>query len=140
MDFEYLDEITSDQLFRAYGSTLAKVFQNAAKAMFGVMYDLDEVSLDQEVEVAASGNDEEQLLYDWLSNLIIEFEVEGVFFADFSIASIDTTSEDGIHLKGVAKGSTKMPELRTHVKGVTFHRFSLERVNNRYVATVVVDV
>lgn len=140
MEYEYPDEITSDQLFRAYGETLPEVFQNAAKAMFGVMYDLVDVSIDQEIEVNASGDDNEQLLYDWLSNLLIEFEVEGVFFADFSITSIESAPEKGFRLKGLAKGSTKMPELRTHVKGVTFHRFSLERVNNRYVATVVVDV
>ncbi len=140
MEYEYLDEITSDQLFRAYGSTLPEVFRTAAKAMFGVMYDLDEVQADREVEVSATGNDEEQLLYDWLSNLLIEFEVVGVFFAEFTNIIIKEVPNVGFQLKGIAKGDQKMPELRTHVKGVTFHRFSLERVNNRYVATVVVDV
>ena len=140
MDFEYFDEITSDQLFRAYGSSLPEVFRNAARAMFGVMYDLEEIVLDHEIEVCAVGIDEKHLLYDWLSNLLLEFEVEGVFFADFSITTIEETPKEGFQLIGIAKGSQKMPELRTQVKGVTLHRFSLERVNNRYIATVVVDV
>ena len=140
MEFEYFDEITSDQLFRAYGSSLPEVFRTAAKAMFGVMYDLEEVKFDTEVEVKAQGVDEEHLLYDWLSNLLIEFEVEGVFFADFTITSIEEKSDEGFHLTGIAKGGHEMPELRTHVKGITLHRFSLERVNNRYTATVVVDI
>ncbi len=127
-------------MFRAYGSTLPEVFRSAARAMFGVMYDLDEVKLDHEVKVCASGVDEEHLLYDWLSNLLLEFEIQGVFFADFSITSIKKTAEEEFQLVGIAKGSQKRPELRTHVKGVTFHRFALERVNNRYIATVVVDV
>lgn len=140
MEFEYLDEITSDQLFRAYGSSLPEVFRTAAKAMFGVMYDLEEVNIDSEVPVRAQGIDEEHLLYDWLSNLLIEFEVEFVFFADFAVTSIEEKSDERFHLTGIAKGGREMPELRTHVKGVTLHRFSLERVNNRYTATVVVDI
>jgi SHS2 domain-containing protein len=140
VEFEYFDEITSDQMFHAYGSTLPEVFRNAARAMFGVMYDLEGIGLDCEVEVSAIGVDEKHLLYDWLSNLLLEFEVEGVFFADFSINSIKETPEGKLQLLGTAKGSQNMPELRTHVKGVTLHRFSLERVNNRYMATVVVDV
>lgn len=140
MEFEYSDEITSDQLFHAYGSTLPEVFRNAGKAMFGVMYDLEEVKLDHEIKVRAEGSDEEALLYNWLSNLLLEFEVEGVFFADFSIDFIEEKPEVGFQLVSMAKGSCEMPELRTHVKGVTLHRFSLERVNNGYKATVVVDV
>jgi SHS2 domain-containing protein len=90
--------------------------------------------------VKAEGVDEQHLLYDWLSNLLLEFEVEGVFFADFSINSIEEKSGEGFQLVSTAKGGQKIPELRTHVKGVTLHRFSLERVNNGYKATVVVDV
>lgn len=140
MKFEYFDEITSDQLFRAYGSTLPEVFEHAAMAMFGVMYDLEEVRIEDQVKVEAKGSDKEKLLYDWLSNLLLEFEVEGVFFAEFSVKAINESPEKELHLIGTAKGSRKMPELRTHVKGVTFHRFALERVNNQYIATVVVDV
>lgn len=140
MEFEYSDEITSDQLFRAYGPTLPEVFRAAARAMFGVMYDLEEITLETEIKVSAQGRDEEHLLYDWLSNLLLEFEVECVFFADFAITSIEKTANGKLQLLGIAKGTQKMPELRTHVKGVTLHRFSLQRVNNRYMATIVVDI
>jgi SHS2 domain-containing protein len=138
--FEYPDEITSDQMFRAFGQTLQELLINAAMAMFGVMYDLEEIEPEIAIKVEATGIDKEKLLYDWLSNLLIEFEVEGVFFTSFSIESLKKTPETEFHVIGTAKGSRKMPELRTHVKGVTLHRFALERVKNEYVATVVVDV
>jgi SHS2 domain-containing protein len=127
-------------MFRAYGSTLPEVLEHAAMAMFGVMYDLEEIKIEDQVLVEAKGLDKEKLLYDWLSNLLIEFEVEGIFFAEFNVNMIKESPENGFQLTGTAKGSRKMPELRTHVKGVTFHRFTLERINNQYVATVVVDV
>lgn len=127
-------------MFRAYGTTLPEVFEHAAMALFGVMYDLEEIKIENQVEVEATGLDKEKLLYGWLSNLLLEFEVEGVFFAEFSVKEINESPEKELHLTGIAKGSQTMPELRTHVKGVTLHRFALERVNNQYIATVVVDV
>ena len=127
-------------MFRAYGQTLQEVFINAAKAMFGVMYDLEEVQIEASVKVSAKGESLEQLLYDWLSNLLIEFEVEGVFFKDFTIDTFEEQSGSSFQITGQAMGGRSMPELQTHVKGVTFYRFALERVNNQYIATVVVDV
>ena len=127
-------------MFRAYGQTREEVFINAAKAMFGVMYDLEEVQIETSIQVTAQGETLEQLLYDWLSNLLIEFEVEGVFFKEFTIDAFKEQSDQPFHLIGQAMGGRTMPELQTHVKGVTFYRFALERINNRYIATVVVDV
>ncbi|MDO8055601.1 MAG: archease [Candidatus Hermodarchaeota archaeon] len=140
MDYEYPDEITSDQMFRAYGKTLQEVFINAAKAMFGVMYDLNEVQIETSIQIKAEGETLENLLYNWLSNLLIEFEVEGVFFKDFTIDAFEKRSGPLYELTGRAMGGHAMPELQTHVKGVTFYKFALERVNNQYIATVVVDV
>lgn len=138
--YEYLDEVTSDQMFRAYGQTLEEVLVHAAMAMFGVMYDLEEVAIEDSVDVEALGSSEEWLLYNWLSNLLVEFEVECVFFADFSVDTINQVEGEKLHVIGSARGSRIMPQLQTHVKGVTLHRFSLEKSDNQFVATVVVDV
>jgi SHS2 domain-containing protein len=140
MRYEYLDEVTSDQIFKAYGYTLEEVLVNAAMAMFGVMYNLEEIVVEDSINVEAMGSSEEKLLYNWLSNLLVEFEVEGVFFADFSVDSVNQLEDNTLHAIGTARGSRNMPQLQTHVKGVTLHRFSLEKINNQFVATVVVDV
>ena len=140
MQYEYFDEITSDQLFRAYGKSVPEVFENAAKAMFGIMYDLEKIKIEEALKVEAKGEDEKQLLYRWLSNLLIEFEVEGIFFANFSIDEVKRDAGNAYYLIGTAEGSRTIPELRTAVKGVTFHRFALEKLEGRYVATVVVDI
>ncbi len=138
--YEYFDDITSDQMFRAYGKDLPEVLEHAAMAMFGIMFDLEGVEKEEEVIVEAMGTSEELLLFDWLSNLLFEFEVKYVFFADFKVKTIDRDEEENLHITGSASGSLKPQERRTHVKAVTFHRFSLEKIDNRYVATVVVDV
>lgn len=138
--FEYVDEITSDVMFRAYGEDLGEVMVNAALAMFGVMYDLEKIPLEEEVKIEISGSSEEWLLYEWLSNLLLEFEVEGIFFSQFAVEDIKREGE-GLRATGIARGSsTHTPPIQTQVKGITLHRFSLKRTDNRYVATVVVDI
>lgn len=138
--YEYLDEITSDQIFRAYGSSLSEVFVNAAMAMFGVMYDLNEIQIDEFIQVEASARTEERLLYHWLTNLLFEFEVEGIFFSEFTIDTFNRNDNDTLHVIGTAKGSRIMPQIITQVKGVTLHRFRLEKTKDQYIATVVVDI
>jgi len=138
--YEYLDDVTSDQMFRAYGKTLEEVLVHAAMAMFGVMYNLEEVEVEESVEIEANGTSEEQLLYNWLSNLLAEFDIEGVFFADFSVDSINRIEGEKIQVFGTASGSLIMPQLNTYIKGVTLHRFSLEKCDNQFIATVVVDI
>jgi SHS2 domain-containing protein len=138
--YEYPDEITSDQMFRAYGSSLSEVLVNAAMAMFGIMYDLDEIQIDESIVVKASGKTEERLLYNWLSNLLIEFEVEGVFFSEFTIDTFNRDADDTMRVTGTAKGSRMMPQIITQVKGVTLHRFRIEKTKDQYIATVVVDI
>jgi SHS2 domain-containing protein len=138
--FEYVDEITSDQMFRAYGENLPEVLVNAAMATFGVMYDLAEVEVERQVKIKATGSTEEQLLYNWLSNLLAEFDVQGIFFADFSIQRVERDKQGNLRATGKAGGSRRSPQVRTLVKGITLHRFALERSGHQYVASVVVDV
>lgn len=138
--YEYFDDITSDQMFKAYGKDLPEVLEHAAMAMFEIMFDLEGVEKEEEVIVEAVGSTEELLLFDWLSNLLFEFEVNFVFFAHFKINAIKLDEEGNLYVKGTAYGTLKPQERRTHVKAVTFHRFRLEKIDNRYIATVVVDV
>ena len=74
------------------------------------------------------------------SNLLAELDVQGMFFADFSIKRIERDKNGNLHALGEAGGSRKSPQLRTLVKGITLHRFALERSDGRYKASVVVDV
>lgn len=138
--FEYIDEITSDQMFLAYGESLPEVLVNAAMATFGVMYDLAKVKVEKHVKVEATGTTEEQLLYSWLSNLLAEFDVRGIFFAHFSIQRVEQDKKGGLLARGEAAGSRNPPQVRTLVKGIALHRFALERTDGKYKASVVVDV
>ncbi|MFX0211880.1 MAG: archease, partial [Candidatus Hodarchaeota archaeon] len=118
--YEFIDLTTSDVAFRAYGLSLEEVFCNAAKAMFSVMVDLNMVPPDEQVKVEVDARTEESLLYSWLSDLLLEAEVNGYFFSSFRVEKI-WNENDRFHLKGIGLGSEAKEELlETLVKGVTY--------------------
>ncbi len=138
--FEFLDLTTSDVAFRAYGESLEEVFCNAAQAMFSIMFDLNMVPDNEQVEILIEAQTEEDLLYAWLSDLLFEAEVNGYFFSSFQIDKVWSENER-FHCKGKGLGSEARQDLlQTLVKGVTYHQFSLKKEHDKYAATVVVDI
>ncbi|MHA2233659.1 MAG: archease [Candidatus Hodarchaeales archaeon] len=141
MSFRYLDDLTSDVAFEARGESLEELLATVAKAMLNIMYDLDEVEPAKSLFVSITGDDAEHLLHRWLSELLFQFEVENMHFCEFRDISIRPTS-DGLSVEGELWGEEADPTLmKTHVKGVTYHKFSVRQEKaSEWVATVVVDI
>ena len=68
--FEAIDLIPGEAAFRAYGSTLAELFRNAALALFSVMGDLKAIDPKQERIISLNDASVERLLLDFLSVLV----------------------------------------------------------------------
>ncbi len=139
MDYEFLD-ITSDVMFRAYGTDEPGLFENAATAMFSVICDIDSVRPEKVVEISVTGDGLEELLFEWLSRLITESEIEEMFFSEFRVEGINKKDE-AFKLKGWAFGENAAVEKGgTLVKGVTYYGFKIEKKEDKYVATVTLDI
>jgi SHS2 domain-containing protein len=139
MDYEFLD-ITSDVMFRAYGADERELFENAAKAMFSVICEIGSVQPEKEVAISVTGEGLEELLYEWLSRLLTESEIEEMFFAEFRVKEI--YKKDGVFtLGGLALGEDATVEKgATLVKGVTYYEFKIEEKEGKLIATVTLDI
>ncbi|GBE18726.1 hypothetical protein BMS3Abin16_01332 [archaeon BMS3Abin16] len=139
MDYEFLD-ITSDVMFRAYGANEAELFINAGRAMFSVICEIESVKPEKTVEITVSAEGVEELLFEWLSRLLTESEIEEIFFSEFLVDEI--REKDGQHtLKGRALGEDASVEKGgTLVKGVTYYSFKIEEKEDMLVATVTLDI
>ncbi len=123
-DFEILNH-TADVGIIAYGADLKQAFANAAKGLFSLITDLDEVKevLHRDAELTAT--DEESLLVEWLNELIYQFDTEGIIFKRFDIARLDNT-----RLKARSYGEKvdkSRHRLKTGVKAATYHMLKVER-------------
>ena len=134
--YKFLDEIKSDIMWEAYGKDLKELFANSAEALFSVICKVDKVKAKEVREVSVEGKDLSETLWNWLSALIAEVDVEEMFFSKFEIISVDEK-----HVKAKIYGSSIQPELgETVVKSLTNHRYNVEKNSKGYKATISVDI
>lgn len=130
--FEEIDH-TADWAFRAYGSTLKELFENAAYALFALEGALDTPpTLSREVQ--AQGIDLEALLVNWLSELLFLQETRRETYQKFEITSLSDTA-----LTAAVRGAHTQP-ITKFIKAVTYHDLKIEQTDKGWQATIVVDV
>ncbi len=138
--YEYLPH-PADVRFSAYGSTLEEVFEQAAYAMFHVIIDTTTLNPERSVDIKLESEGLENLLYDYLSELLYLFEVEEIVFGQFRVDSIEKADGSYI-LHGQASGENLNLErhsFETEVKAVTYHQLEVTKEKDGYSAHVIVD-
>jgi len=123
-DFEIVDH-TADVGIIAYGADISQAFANAARALFSLITELDDVEeiLHRDIELTAP--DQESLLVEWLNELICLFDVENILFKRFDITKLNNTQ-----LKARSYGEkvdSSKHKLKTGVKAATYHMLKVEK-------------
>ena len=123
-DFEIINH-TADVGIVAYGADMSLAFANAARALFSLITDLDDVVevLHRDVELTAP--DEEGLLVKWLNELIYLFDTENILFKRFDIIQLNNTQ-----LKARSygeKADKSKHKLKTGVKAATYHMLKVNK-------------
>ena len=136
--YEYLEH-TADVYIKAVGKSLKEAFENAGKATTAVMTDIEKVEPIKSITVEIEAENLEELLYQWLEEIIFRFDAEGLLISKFEVREI---AEDGSILKGIIKGEEFDPEKHTQqlgVKAVTYHMMEINR-NGKVILKFVLDV
>jgi SHS2 domain-containing protein len=126
-DYEFLEH-TADVYIAAYGGTLAEAFENAALAMFETMTDTKKVKPKVEEPVKAEGRDKQALLYSWLEQLLLLFDLKGLVFSRFKVSNIEKAG-DAYKLTAKVYGEKFDPKKHSQkvgVKAVTYHRMKIK--------------
>ena len=79
---------TADIGIVAYGKDLNKLFENAAFGMFSVLTDISLVKQSGELKVKAAGMDRENLLVNWLNELLYQAGKRKMLFSGFRLDKI----------------------------------------------------
>jgi len=134
--FEIIEH-TADVGIIAHGATLSQTFANAARALFSIITELDNVAevLHRDIELVAP--DQESLLVAWLNELIYLFDTENVLFKRFEISELNNT-----RLKARSYGERvdkSRHELKTGVKAATYHMLRIDK-GDGWQAQVLFDI
>lgn len=131
-------EHTADIGLRAFGATLEEVFAEAGHAMFSVIVQqLDEVRTTATVEIDLAAERLDDLLHDWLAELLYHFDAHRMVFKKYELKIVDG------RLRGWAHGEPLDPSrhlLGMEIKAVTYHELKLEASADGWAAEVIVDL
>jgi SHS2 domain-containing protein len=135
MPFEIADH-RADVGIRVRGKTLAELFADAAGGMFFVISEQPPEGWPESHTVELEAMDTEQLLVDWLSELLYLFEVKKFFTIDAEFEFIEPT-----RLKAKVNGlRTRGMSFDTEVKAVTHHMLSVDRTLNGFETVIYFDL
>ncbi len=137
--YQYLDTTTGDAEFLVRANSLGGLLEESGRALVGLMYDRKMLNQEKEIEIEVDGGNPEELLYNWLTEILFTQDVENVFFKDFNVEISEKDKKIIAKAKCVVQhGDPKLVE--AHVKAVTYHNFYVKQADGRWEARVVVDM
>lgn len=137
-----LDDIAlADVAFEAEGGSLEDLFRGATQALIEIMANPATVGGGWEQVIRRQDADAATLLFDWLSDLVYWKDAAGVVYRDVQLTLTRLLEEWELHARlwGAPVDPT-MQELRSDVKGVTKHLYTLTETGGRWTVRVVLDV
>lgn len=146
--FKFLEH-TADIKFQAFGKTKEDMFENAGMAMFDAMSDEKiKEKITKKIKVSGREKDNENLLYEFLEELLFLFDSE-LFFVS-KIKNLEINQKKGKNSQQILKAelvgdSAENYEMKNDIKAVTYNEMFVkedkEKNNNgRWVCQVVLDI
>ncbi len=135
--YEFINH-TADLGIRVWGESIEELFENAAYSMFDTIADLNRVELKKTMKVEIEKEELDELLADWLRNLLYKFNGDRYLLKEFRVETIDTQG-----LKAKVKGEKldlSRHHLKTEIKAVTYHGLEVKEVDRGWEAQIIFDV
>jgi SHS2 domain-containing protein len=131
-------EHTADLGLRVKAADLPTLFAEAGRGLTSIIVaNLEEVRPVRAVNIALPSAPLDELLFDWLAEILYAFESERLLLTEFK-ASIDNTG-----LKAVARGEPvdeSRHRLEHEIKAITYHGLKVEQTPDGFLAEVIVDI
>lgn len=139
--YKYLDDVAlADAAFEVRADNWGCLFSGATEALTAVMVDLDGLGRAREHAMEISAPTVEELLYDWLSEIVYLKDTEGLLVRS---AEVRIRHEIDWEAQGTLFGDTLNANRHTlgqDVKAVTYHLFEVRREGEEYRAKIVLDI
>lgn len=135
--YEIIDH-TADIGIKAYGKDMKELFRNAAYGMFNIVADLDGLKPSTSLKIKQTAPNYEELLINWLDELIYNFYTKQIIFSEFDIKELDDK-----HITAEIRGKhigDKKSRLKAEIKAATFHELEIKKSGDGYEVQIIFDV
>jgi Uncharacterized conserved protein len=138
--FRYLDHVT-DAYIEAFGSSIEEAFDQSARGLINIMFDINSVEGHKLRVLNIRGDDMIVLLYNWLEKILL------IIFNDCEIMSRFHVTISRLNSSILLEASTLTEPLditkhkyKTEVKGITFHEMEVLEKANKCTCKYIVDL
>jgi SHS2 domain-containing protein len=142
--FRFLDDIAlADMAFEAEGDSLSALFDAATQALLESLADPGSVGQTWRHRIDLEEPDIPTLLFEWLGRLVYLKDAHGVVFQRVSLSVVPQPDGSIWQLHAEVVGAQVDPAtqtLRSDVKGVTKHCYTVRQDGTVWTARVVLDV
>ncbi|RLF36824.1 MAG: archease [Thermoplasmata archaeon] len=129
---------TADVGVKAYGKTLSEAFENIAKAMFDIITDGSEIDSIGQYDIKLKADSLEQLLVDWLSELLYLHSAQNLVFGFFKVKIDEKQNKLSATVFG-EKFNISKHKIGAEIKAVTYHMLEV-RNKKPYHVQVLFDI
>ena len=123
--YELIDH-TADVGVKAYGKTLSEAFENVAKAMFDIITDSSEIESIGQYDIELEAPNLEQLLVDWLSELLYLNTARNQVFGFFKVDLDEKNIKINAKIFG-EKFDLSKHKIGAEIKAVTYHILEVKK-------------
>jgi SHS2 domain-containing protein len=136
--FEFFDH-TADIGAHIYGRTLEELFRHAAAALFETLGQFQKSAIRSQRSIELKAPSLEDLLHDWLAELLYEVEANHILCDELEIRHVDSQG-----LEALVRGGTidfTRSQTNEEIKAITYHQLRVEPLaDGTWCATVIFDV
>ena len=131
-------EHTADLGIRVEADSFPSLLAEAGNALMSVLVsDPESIEPARPVDLVVDGTEPEDLLVDWLAELLWRFSAEHMLFSRFEIGQGRARVVARAWGEPVDEARHR---LDTEVKAITYHRLKVEQRADRWLAEVIVDL
>ncbi len=129
--YELIDH-TADICIKAFGKNLSECFENAARGMFDIITDKSEIENIGQYDIELEAYDLEQLLVDWLSELLYLHSAHNLVFGFFKV-NLDKKNNKMFGRVFGEKFDISKHKIGAEIKAVTYHILEVRDKQPRHV-------
>jgi SHS2 domain-containing protein len=133
-----LIEHTADIGIKVKGKDLNELFKNSALAMFDIISEKKAPKSKKKIKIKIEleADDLEELIVNWLNELLYLSATKELIFSDFQIKTIDNNT-----LKASVTGEDiKNYRVNAEIKAATYYELKIEVLESRWQAQLIFDV
>ena len=133
--YEFIEH-TADVGIKAYGKSISEAFKNAAVGMFDIITNKSKIKKVGEYKIQLNYPDIEQLLVDWLSELLFLNSAKNLVFSEFNVNVNNTNLSAQIFGE---EFNDSRHNIGTEIKAVTYHMLKVQN-KKPYFVQVLFDI